>query len=382
MVKNMKNHKIIKAAALTLTVAVCALFSLAGAAFASGEAVLDAGELFTDRDLTQTADRTDAVAYTVSDGQDIRITEEGVYVLTGTASDVTIRVEADDTAKIQLVLDGVSITNTDFPCLYVTGADKVFVTTEADSSLAVTGAFTADGDTDTDGVIFSRSDLVLNGTAALTISSTENGVVCKDDLKITGGTYGITAASKAIEANDSIRIADGSLTLNAGTDGLHAENDEDDTQGYVYIGGGELSITAADDGIHALSVVQIDGGALDISAAEGVEGTYIQINDGTISIAGVDDGINAAQKSSAYRATVEINGGEITVVMASGDTDGIDSNGDIVVNGGTIDVTGSSTFDYDGSAQYNGGTILVNGQQVDYIPNQMMGGFGGLARGW
>ena len=57
--------------------------------------------------------------------------------------------------------------------------------------------------------------------------------------------------------------------------------------------------------------------------------------------------------------------------MSSGDTDGIDSNGDLYINGGTINVTGGSTFDYDGIAQYNGGTIIVNGQQIDYIPNQM-----------
>ena len=67
--------------------------------------------------------------------------------------------------------------------------------------------------------------------------------------------------------------------------------------------------------------------------------------------------------------------------MSAGDTDGVDVNGDIIVNGGTIRVTGSSTFDYDGSAQYNGGTIIANGQQIDYIPNQMMGGRGGMG-GW
>ena len=62
----------------------------------------------------------------------------------------------------------------------------------------------------------------------------------------------------------------------------------------------------------------------------------------------------------------------------------IDSNGSITVNGGVINVTGGSTFDCDGTAAYNGGTIIVNGQQVDSIPNQMgmMGGFGGRGRRW
>ncbi|MBR5999874.1 MAG: carbohydrate-binding domain-containing protein, partial [Oxalobacter sp.] len=336
-------------------------------------ALYNAADLFSNRDLLQEADLSQAVTNVVSDGQDIHISEAGVYVLTGTAKNATVYVEADAEDKVQLVLNGVNVSNTDFPVIYVKTADKVFVTTISDSSFFVTGTFAADGDTKTDGVIFSRSDLVLNGTATLTITSTDNGVVCKDDLKITGGTYSIKASSKAIEANDSIRIAGGTLNLVAGTDGLHAENTEDSTLGYIYIGDCILTVQAGDDGIHANSVVQIDDGTLTIAAAEGIEGTYIQINGGTIQIQASDDGINAAQKSKSYYPTIVINGGDITVAMGAGDTDGIDSNGNIIVNGGTIRVTGNSTFDYDGTAQYNGGVIIANGQQVSSIPNQMMG---------
>ena len=349
-----------------------------GPASAASSAVYTADELFTDRDLQQAADLTGAVTYTVSDGQDIRIASAGVYVLTGAASNATVIVEAGKDDKVQLVLDGISITNADFPAIYIKSAGKVFITVSGDSDLSVTGTFRADGGTNTDGVIFSRADLTLNGTASLTVSSTGSGIVGKDDVKITGGTYRISARSKAIEANDSIRIAGGTLNLTAGTDGLHAENEEDAAKGYVYIGGGSLTINAGDDGVHGTSVVQIDGGTLDIRAAEGIEGTYIQINGGTISIQSSDDGINAARKSGAYTPTIEINDGDITIVMGSGDTDGIDANGNIIVNGGIIRVTGSSAFDYDGTARYNGGVIIVNGQQVSSIPNQMMGGgFGG-----
>ena len=373
MKKNlMKTIAILMIAALTLTLGISTAFA------DSAAPVYNAEDLFTSRDLKQEADLSDAVFYTLMSGQDIHITAEGVYVLSGTATNVTVYVEAGKEDKVQIVLNGATVTNADFPVIYVKSADKVFVTISMDSSLSVTGTFRADDETNTDGVIFSKSDLVLNGTAALTVSSSENGVVGKDDLKITGGTYTITAAKKAIEANDSIRIADGTLVLTAGTDGLHAENDDDDTKGYIYIGGCTLTVQAGDDGIHGTSVVQIDGGVLNIKAAEGIEGTYIRINGGTIDIQASDDGINAAKKSNAYTPTVEINGGEITVVMGAGDTDGIDSNGNIIVNGGTINVTGNSSFDYDGSAQFNGGTIIVNGQQVNSIPNQMMGGRGGF----
>ena len=373
-----------QAAATIQTDAVSAGASVV--AVSTGTAIFQRSDLFTDRDLLQIADLSKAVTYTVADGQDIAITAAGTYVLTGSARNVTVTVEADKEDKVQLVLEGLDLTNDDAPAIYVKSADKVFVTTATDSALSVTGSFVKDGDTNLDGVIFSKSDLTLNGTGTLTVASSKNGVVGKDDLKVTGGTYVISANKKALEANDSIRIADGVLELTAGTDGLHAENDENDTTGYIYIGGGTVAIRCGDDAIHATSVVQVDGGDLTISAAEGIEATYVQLNGGTVSITSSDDGINAAQKSSAYRATVEIYGGDIAIVMGAGDTDGVDSNGDIIVNGGTISVSGNSTFDYDGTAQYTGGTILANGQQIDYIPNQMMGGgmggWGGFGGGW
>ena len=356
--------------------------ALASGTVAAGTPIYDQSELFTDRDLVQTADLTEAVTYAVADSQDITITEAGVYVLTGQAEGVTVYVAADKEDKVQLVLDGLAITNGDAPAIYVKSADKVFVTTAGDSALAVTGAFLSDGDTHTDGVIFSKSDLVLNGTATLTVTSSENGIVGKDDLKITGGTYLVSAQSKAIEANDSIRIADGVFELTAGTDGLHTENDDDDTTGYIYLGGGTFTIQAGDDGLHATAVIQVDDGQLTIAAAEGIEATYVQLNGGTIAISSWDDGINAAQKSKAYRATVEINGGDITIAMGAGDTDGVDSNGDILINGGTVSVTGNSAFDYDGTGTITGGTVIVNGQQVTTLPNQMMGGRGGFGGGW
>ncbi len=344
----------------------------------AGSPLYSADSLFTDRDLRQEADLSGAEEYTAADGLDIHITEAGVYVLGGEASGMTVYVEAGKDDTVQLVLRGLAVTNADFPVIYAKSANKVFVTVAADSSLSVTGSFVSDGSTRTDGVIFSRTDLTLNGTAALNLYSAENGVVCKDDLKITGGTYVIRAASKAVDANDSIRVADGTLDLTAGTDGLHAENGDDPAKGYIYIGGGSITVSAGDDALHAQSAVQVDGGTLTLSGAEGIETTYAQLNGGTISIRASDDGINAARKSSAYTTpTVEINGGEITVVMGGGDTDGIDSNGDIVMNGGTVNVTGNSSFDYDGSARYSGGTIIVNGQQVNGIPNQMAGGRGG-----
>ena len=355
----------------------------------TSDGMIDATDMFTDRDLEQTADLTSAEKYNLSDGEDITITSEGVYVISGQASEVTIYVEAGDEDKVQIVLDSASISNESRPAIYVKSADKVFVTTtDSDNTLEVTGTFetvdtaesldssvtTEESGANLDAVIFSKDDLVINGVGTLNISSSDNAVTSKDTLKITGSTINVSCTGSAFEAHDAIEVADGTINIASCNDGLHAENDEDDSVGYIYICGGTFNITASDDAIHATTIVQIDSSNMNLTGAECIEGTYIQINGGDITINASDDGINAASKSSEYTPTFEMNDGTLKVTMGAGDTDGIDSNGNIYVNGGTIDVSGQSTFDYDGTAQYNGGTIIENGTETNTISNQMMGG--------
>ena len=337
--------------------------------------------LFTKRDLEQSPDLTGAQTLTVKDGETLSINAEGTYIITGTAKNCTIKVDADKKAKIQLVLQDVTVTNTDFPAIYVVSADKCFVTLQGSNSLSVTGSFRSDGETNTDAVIYSREDLTFNGTGTLTLTSSENGISGKDDMKFTGGTYVITSDLDAIEANDSVAVSDGTFTIVTQKDGIHSENDDDNTVGWIVIAGGTMNVQAKSDCLQATTYVRIDDGNLTLKGSEGIEGTYIEINGGTIDLYGSDDGINASRKSKSYATpTVVINGGDLKIEVGRGDTDAIDANGDIIVNGGTIDITSTvSSFDYDGKAEFNGGTIIINGTQVDSIPKSMMGpgGWGG-----
>lgn len=340
--------------------------------------LIEAESLFSDRDLKQSVDLTDATYYTVIDNENINITEEGIYVLSGTATEMSIITETDDSSKVQLILDNLNITNSSSPCIYVKNADKVFITTleNTDNNLSVTGSFTADGETNTDAVIFSKDDLTLNGLGTITISSSDNGITSKDDLTITGGTYNITAENgSGLEAHDSIAISDGSFNITA-HDGIHAKDSDDDTVGFILIANGSFTINASDDGIRATTILEIDNGTFDINAYEGLESTIIQINGGTININASDDGINAAQKSTVYDVYIEINDGIITINMSQGDTDGIDSNGNLTINGGTITINCNSPFDYDGTGTYNGGTLIVNGEETTELTNQFFGGMG------
>jgi len=254
---------------------------------------------------------------------------------------------------VQIVLRDASITSSTSAAIYVISADEVYITLEGENYLANGGTFEAIDENDIDAVIYSKDDLTINGDGSVEIGSPAgHGIVCKDDLVIASGTYEITASGDGINTNDSVAVVDADITVEAG-----------------------------DDAIHTDGMMQIDGGVINVTAAEGLEGTYVLINGGDITISASDDGINAGQKSDAYIPTVEINGGNITITMGQGDTDGIDSNGNIIINGGTVSITGQSACDYDGTAELNGGTLIVNGQEVDTIPNQFMGGDPGGAGG-
>ena len=241
-------------------------------------------DMFTERDLAGTYDESEAVYVTLSDdgitgetdgvainGQTVTITEEGTYVFSGTLSEGQIVVDADD-AKVQIVLDNVDITCASSAAVYVKSAEKVFVTLAEGSqnTLRNTDEYVAIDDNNIDAVIFSKSDLTLNGTGSLTIVSAEgHGIVSKDDLKITGGTYDITAAGHALSGKDSVRIADGTFVLTAGKDGIHAENADDEEKGYIYIADGDFTITSDGDGMDASNIVQIEDGTFDITAGGG-----------------------------------------------------------------------------------------------------------------
>lgn len=348
----------------------------AGTSYSSA---LAASTNFTERDLEQSADTTDAVNVTLNDGEVYTISDAGVYVLSGSYTDTTIVVDADDSDKVQLVVDGLTITNSNLPAVLVKNADKVFVTTtDAGAELTVVDKYSSYDDIDTDAVIYSKADLVLNGTGTLKIvSEYGNGISTKDDFKMTGGTLDIECKLDAVEAHDSIAICDGDITIKASKDGLHSEDSDDDTVGSIYISGGTFNIDVDGDAIQATTTLVIDGGNINIAnCGEGLESTYVEINDGTISINASDDGINASDKSSSCNVVIKINGGTITINMGQGDTDAIDSNGDLYINGGTIDITANSPFDYDGTGELNGGDVTTNGTSVTELTNQMMGGGG------
>lgn len=243
--------------------------------------------VFTNRDLDASYSESDSIAI-VLNGNDIScnsgnvtvsgstatINKEGTYLLSGTLADGSIVVDAEKTDKIQLVLSGVSIHSEASAPIYVRQADKVFVTLAAgtQNSLSNGGSFAADGDTNIDSVIFSKDDLTLNGTGLLSITSPGgHGIVSKDSLRLTGGSYAMDVSDHGLSGKDEVSIANGIFDIVAGKDGIHAENSEDADAGFVYLENGTYRITASGDGISASGSCQIVDGDYTITTGGGSE---------------------------------------------------------------------------------------------------------------
>lgn len=357
-------------------------------------------ELFTDRDLDASYDESECVlielngstATASSDsvqisGSTVTITEEATYLVSGTLDDGMLVVDAPDSAKLQIVLKGVTINSSTCAPIYILEADKVFLTLAdgTENTLSSGGTFTAIDDNNIDGVIFSKQDLTLNGSGTLTVTSPAgHGIVCKDDLVITGGSYTVESAAHGLDASDNIRITgQTALTIVSGKDGLHAENTDDTSLGFVYISGGTFDIASGDDAFHADETLTITEGTIRVTESyEGLEGLTLDIQGGNITLVSSDDGLNAAGGTdgsgtaggrdamfggqagmSSSGGVITISGGEL-YLQASGD--GIDSNGSIAISGGTVVVNGpvqgdTSVLDFDSTAVITGGTFIGTG---------------------
>ena len=206
-------------------------------------------------------------------GSTVTISREGCYILRGELTDGQIIVDAGDTDQVQLVLDGVSITCSDSSPILVRNADKVKVTLAADSENTLTdGASYAEDDDNPDAALFSKDDLILNGSGTLTATGNyKHGIAGNDDLVITGGTYNVTSVSHALRGNDSVCILDGTFNLTSEKDGIQASNIEDADKGWVQIDSGTYTITSSGDGIQAETDLAINGGDFTILSGGGAE---------------------------------------------------------------------------------------------------------------
>lgn len=322
-------------------------------------------DMFTERDLKFGYDGEKSISIKLNgnsatassesvkiSGTTITITENATHIISGTLDDGMIIVDAPQDAKLQLVFDGVNINSKTSAALYIRKADKVFITLAKDSEnvLSNGGTFTAIDDNNIDAALFSKQDLTVNGEGKLTVTSPiGHGIVCKDDLVVTGGSYNISAASHTIDANNSVRIMNAAITADAGKDGIHAENTDDASLGFVYISSGTIKIEAEGDGIGAGGYMQIENGSIDVLAGGGSQNGsksssqfYGGFMGGGRGGKGFEPQPQTTDESSTSMKGIKavnsmlVSGGTITVNSAD---DSIHSDASVTINGGSFKIT-------------------------------------------
>lgn len=323
-------------------------------------------DMFTNRDMKTEYSEADSVLIQLNgssaaassnsvkiSGSTVTITEEATYIISGTL-DGMIVVNADDTAKLQIVLNGVDITSQTSAALYILEADKVFVTLAegATNTLANGGNFTAIDENNIDAAVFSKQDLTFNGSGSLTVTSPAgHGIVCKDDLVFTGGTYTVNSAAHGLDVNDSVRITGAtSLTIDAGKDGIHCENNDDASLGFIYISDGTVNIEAEGDGIAAGAYVQIENGTFDLL-----------VGGGSVNGSKASSGNYGGFMGGGRPGQMWPNGAQSTTNDESGTSmKGIKAANSLLISGGNFKIdSADDSIHSDVSVAINGGTFEI-----------------------
>ncbi len=427
-------------------------------------------------------------------GSSLTITKENTYLFSGTLSDGSITVSlTDEKAKAHLVFNGVSVTSKTASPLNITQADKVILTL-ADGTENTLADAASDQTETIKACLYAKDDLTINGKGTLAIhGNANNGIQCSNDLKLLGGKLTIEAANHGVRGDDSVSVKDCTLSVTAQGDGICTKTTDKEGKGNVFLESGTVTVNAAQDGIDSAvsfgmldgklsiicgggtenaaphtnndfpmhggrndwggqanadteqttvstkgikagSILQMQGGTVEINSAddcihsnqdasiggtaimqlsagddgihadnqltiaenaeiqitesyEGLEAYCIQINGGKIHVRAHDDGLNAAggdnltntessdnpQENTFGRSRFATGSGELNItdgyLYVNADGDGLDSNGDITITGGTILVCGPTENmngpldcgDHQNTITVTGGTLLAVG---------------------
>lgn len=293
------------------------------------------------------------------DGTFVTITEAGTYELAGSLKDGRISVNVGKNDSVTLILNNFQISSSETaPICGEKGKEITLRLKEGTDNQITAGSGLTGQETDEpDAAVYAGCDLIVNGTGSLSIQSEKQyGIRSKGNLTVTSGNISIVSDSGGMKAKNILTVEEGTFTINSTGDAFHSKQD-------MVIEDGAFTISTEDDAFHADGHLTVNGGSIQILASyEGLEGGTVTINGGTVDLASTDDGINAASDTTDD-IFIRITGGSIHV---NAEGDGLDSNGDLYMDGGILYVDGpvnggDGALDFDGKGTITGGTVLAAG---------------------
>ena len=306
-------------------------------------------------------------------GSVLTITKGGTYVLSGTLDDGRVTVNlTDSTEKVQLVLNGAQITSKSSSPLTVMQADKIVLTLAAGTENALTDAaeyteFDEEAASEEESAfpnacIASKDDLTVNGSGSLTVTGNyNNGIHCKDDLKLVGGNVTVRAANHGIRGNDSVQICDGTLDITSGGDGVKTSTADTDGKGCILMANGSVTVNAEQDAFDAAAVLGVTGGTLRITAGGGTANAAAHRDDMMGGGFGGRGG-RGGWGGSGNRGETGSFGGDVQTDAddtASVSTKGLKAAGALTVSGGVIDINAADDTVHSGTDAVIGGDAVM-----------------------
>ncbi|HOP05764.1 MAG TPA: carbohydrate-binding domain-containing protein [candidate division Zixibacteria bacterium] len=304
-------------------------------------------------------------------GSVMTVTAAGTYRFNGNLSNGQVIVDTDDEEVVRLILNGASINCTTSAPIHVADAEKVvIILPEGTESSLVDGSsyyYDDPGEDEPNAALFSKADLTIYGGGLLRIDGNYNDAVAsKDGLIIAGAQVEVTSVDDGIRGKDYLIVRGGEVTVNADGDGLKSTNDEDSGRGYVAIEEGTVDITAGGDAIDAATDALITGGTISIvsgggssysvsgdASAKGIKAeVLVQIDGGTIDVSAADDAVHSNN-------VLIVNGGSLTLSSAD---DGIHADSDLTIEDGKINITKC----YEGIESADG-DITINGGEMHIV---------------
>ena len=314
---------------------------------------------------------------------ELTITKGGFYILSGELSGrLKINISKDE--DIFLSFNGLDISNASAEAIYIKKARSVTISLAEGSVNKLSSGSDESEQTDKN-ALYCTCPLTICGSGTLNITADiYNGIHCSSDLNIesgiinissahnaikaqniliSGGKFTINAANKAMNSSEELTVTGGTFTLTCADDAVHAGS-------AISVEGGTFSINAGDDAFHSDSELYVKDGIINIASAyEGLEAHKIYISGGMLTIVTKDDGLNTGNEiDRSDLPGIFISGGDIYIYTE--EDDGIDSNGDLLVSGGTLLVDGCSSQwaspldwggEYGGSITISEGTVWACG---------------------
>ena len=255
--------------------------------------------------------------YAEAAGTTVTISHSGSFYIDGTLDDGQIVVDIPDKTAdaetVKLFLNGVDITGRSAPAILVSNAENTSV-----NLVDGTENFISDGDTAYSGdylgaaVIEAKDDITVKGgdlgTGSLTVTAnTQDGIVCNNDIKITGGVLTVNTLNSndktdAVKGKTSVTVKGGTLNIDAEGDGIKS------SKGNVDISGGEISVKAGNDAVQAETAINISGGVLTAGGDRGLTAVgALNITGGQVVATATDDQTDVSLMTGTTQATMLLN---------------------------------------------------------------------------